>query len=133
MSDQVDVLARTIWGEARNQGRIGMEAVAAVIMKRAHNPGWWGHDVVSCCQKSLQFSCWNADDPNRAKMLDVTAEDPQFAEALAIAHDALAERLADPTQGADSYANLDVCKPDWANPHKATCKIGAHTFFKMER
>ena len=46
-SDPVDILARTIWGEARNQDRVGMEAVASVILHRARNPRWWGTDVVS--------------------------------------------------------------------------------------
>lgn len=131
-SDPVDILARTIWGEARNQGRIGMEAVASVIMHRAQNPRWWGTDVVSCCQKPHQFSCWNPGDPNRIKMLRVTEQDPAFATALAVARDALAERLADRTQGADSYANLGICSPAWAESNKMTCKIGDHTFFRIE-
>lgn len=131
-SDPIDILARTIWGEARNQGRIGMEAVASVIMQRAQNPRWWGSDVVSCCQKPRQFSCWNPGDPNRAKMLRVTEQDPTFATALVVARDALAGRLTDRTHGADSYANLGICSPAWAEPDKVTCKIGDHTFFRME-
>jgi N-acetylmuramoyl-L-alanine amidase len=82
-SEAVDILARTIWAEARNQGRVGMEAVATVILHRAKHPRWWGKDVVSCCQKPRQFSCWNPGDPNRLKMLRVTEQDPAFATALA--------------------------------------------------
>ena len=130
--DPVDILARTIWGEARNQGRVGMEAVASVIMHRAQNPRWWGSDVVSCCQKPHQFSCWNRGDPNRAKILRATEQDPAFTTALEVAREALAGRLADRTQGADSYANLGICSPHWAEPSKVTCKIGDHTFFRME-
>jgi N-acetylmuramoyl-L-alanine amidase len=130
--DPADILARTIWAEARNQGRIGMEAVASVIMNRARNPGWWGSDVVSCCQRPYQFSCWNPGDLNRAKLLRVTGQDPEFATATAVARDALAGRLADRTHGADSYANLGVCSPDWADPAKMTCQIGDHTFFRIQ-
>ena len=48
-SDQVlalDTLARTLWGEARGEGRAGMQAVANVIRNRAARPGWWGRSVV---------------------------------------------------------------------------------------
>ena len=32
--NHIDVMARTIWGEARGEGLKGMEAVGFVIMKR---------------------------------------------------------------------------------------------------
>lgn len=37
----VDVVARTIWGEARREGATGMQAVACVIANRVAAPGWW--------------------------------------------------------------------------------------------
>ena len=33
-----DVLARTLWAEARGEGQAGMEAVACVILNRAAHP-----------------------------------------------------------------------------------------------
>lgn len=36
---QVDVVARTIWGEARGEGANGMQAVANVIMNRTARGG----------------------------------------------------------------------------------------------
>jgi len=35
MSDPLDTMARTVWGEARGEGERGMEAIAWVIKNRA--------------------------------------------------------------------------------------------------
>ena len=66
---EVDVLARTIWGEARGEGKEGMEAVASVILNRTEiakrlDGYWWGNTIIQVCQKPYQFSCWNKLDPN---------------------------------------------------------------------
>jgi len=61
---ELDILAKTLWGEARGEGREGLIAVAWVIKNRADNPGWWGKSIELVCLKPYQFSCWNADDPN---------------------------------------------------------------------
>jgi spore germination cell wall hydrolase CwlJ-like protein len=127
-----DILARTIWGEARGEPSGGMEAVACVIVNRAANPRWWGHDIASVCLAPWQFSCWNADDPNRSKLMAITEADPQFTEALNIAAAAVAGALPDATNGADSYADLRVCHPSWAASAVPVAKIGNHTFFRLE-
>jgi hypothetical protein len=132
LTDPIDVLARTIWGEARGEAPGGMEAVAAVIVNRANHPRWWGRDLLSVCLKPWQFSCWNEDDPNRSKMLAVTPDDPDFLRALGIADRAALGRLSDPTHGADSYADLRYSHPSWAQNATPVAKIGNHTFFKLE-
>ena len=132
INDPADVLARTIWGEARGEPSGGMEAVASVILNRAAYPRWWGHDIVSVCLHPWQFSCWNADDPNRSQLMAVTEADPQFTEALNIAAAAVAGALPDTTNRADSYADLRVCHPKWAANNAPVAKIGNHTFFRLE-
>jgi spore germination cell wall hydrolase CwlJ-like protein len=132
LPDPIDILARTIWGEARGEPPGGMEAVAAVVLNRAAHPRWWGHDIAGVCLCPRQFSCWNADDPNRPKLEAVTGADPAFTHALVIADRAVRGQLADPTHGADSYADLRACAPDWADPAKITARIGNHTFFRLE-
>ncbi len=130
--DPQDVVARTIWGEARGDGVDGMTAVACVIMNRAHHPRWWGADPVMVCTKPWQFSCWNEGDPNRAKLIAVTDADPQFREALAIAARALADQLPDITHGADSYYALGTPKPDWVWGATETAVIGSQAFYRTE-
>lgn len=130
LSDPADVMARTLWGEARGEGTDGMKAVACVVMNRVANPGWWGRDVISVCLKAFQFSCWLPNDPNRAKLLSVTQEDMQFAEAVDIAHQAISGLLTDETDGATSYYERHITAPHWVANCVHTVDIGNHRFFK---
>lgn len=132
----IDVLARTLWGEARGEGILGMAAVAAVIMNRVRKrlspgkPNWWGEGIAGVCQKPYQFSCWNPDDPNRQKLLAVGESDPLFRQARVIAHLAAVGWLADPTGGADHYHATRV-KPKWSAGQIPTITIGRHIFYNL--
>ncbi len=130
--ESIDTLARTIWGEARNQSHEGMVAVANVVMNRVNNPRWWGKDVISVCKAPRQFSCWNKDDPNLPLLLRVTRSDERFVKCLEIAEKAVDGQLADVTKGADHYYNPAVVNPRWASPSKVTVTIGDHVFLRLE-
>lgn len=74
-SHEAQVLAQTIWGEARSHGEEGMRAVGHVILNRARaeKPRLFGDGVAGVAKKHnqrnvFQFSCWNPNDPNRRKM-----------------------------------------------------------------
>lgn len=132
---EADVLARTLWGEARGEGKEGMEAVASVILNRleiAKRSGgyWWGNSVIQICQKPHQFSCWNKLDPNFPKLLAVTEEDMNFATALRVARRALLGFVKDKTYGATHYHAL-TAKPDWAKSQTPTIRIGHHIFYLL--
>jgi spore germination cell wall hydrolase CwlJ-like protein len=131
----VDVLARTIWGEARGEGKPGMEAVANVVMNRvdhARNQGgyWWGNSVIEVCQKPYQFSAWNRRDPNYHKLLEVDETDPDFATAKRIARRAISGALDDRTHGASHY-HAKHANPYWARGRKPDAVIGNHMFYKL--
>ena len=135
-SPSMVTLAKTMWGEARGEGAEGMFAVGCVIRNRAAHPRWWGAGIVGVCQHSArgvyQFDCWSPRDPNRQKLLTVTAKDAAYAAALLAAHKLLVLKAADITHNADTYADLATCRPAWANPARETVKIGRHTFFRLE-
>ena len=130
----VDVLARTIYGEARGESVRGKEAVAAVVMnrvRRAQNRGgayWWGAGVEAVCRKPWQFSCWNPNDPNREKLDAVNTRDAAFASCLRIARRAVAGSLKDPTDGATHYHARGI-KPPWARLRGPCAVIGEHLFY----
>ncbi|WP_341913694.1 cell wall hydrolase [Ferrovibrio terrae] len=137
----LDTLARTLWGEARGEGRQGMIAVAWVILNRARKPCWWSRNkgdgieddtIEAVCRDPWQFSCWNVSDPNRAKLLAVDTADPAFRLALAVAEDALAGRLPpDPTSGACHYKVSSLPWPkDWGEPRDADFVHGHHAFYR---
>ena len=137
------VLARTLWGEARGEGVVGMQAVARVVINR-WRAGYRGRKTVTeVCLDPAQFSCWNADDPNRAQMLrlDRNARDPDFKDALATAADALTPaslegRVADPTLGAKHYVATTLpasLRPDWLLDKQPCAVIGRHEFYNNVR
>jgi spore germination cell wall hydrolase CwlJ-like protein len=131
----VDVLARTIWGEARGEGSAGMQAVASVVLNRlkvAQDKGgkyWWGAGIIEICQKPYQFSAWNKDDPNLPKVMAVDASDIHFATALRIARRALEGLLDDPVKGATHYHTAGV-RPAWSRAEKPVAVIGRHIFYR---
>ena len=134
----VDVMARTLWGEARSEGVEGMEAVAHVILNRvqyAKNNGgkfWWGHDVTTVCQRPYQFSCWNLSDPNRAKIIALDASDIHFATCLRIARRAVYGQLSvDITGGATHYHTMNV-NPVWSRGQTPVKIIGRHKFYDLK-
>ena len=131
LTNPVDVLARTLWAEARGEGVTGMRAVACVVRNRANNPRWWGRSIVDVCLKPWQFSCWNHNDPNRAKLLSVGQSDRQFQQALDAARETVAGRLPDLTRRADHYHTKAV-RPLWSRGVTPVVTLGNHVFFRLE-
>ncbi len=130
-----DVLARTLWGEARGEGTSGMQAVANVIVNRARiaqekGGFWWGNNIIQVCQKPYQFSCWNRTDPNFKKLQDVDETNLYFATALRIARRASLDQLDDITNGATHYHAASIT-PYWAKGKSPCAVIGAHKFYKF--
>lgn len=125
------VLARTIYGEARGEGREGMQAVANVVMNRTRLGGWWGSEVAAVCLKPWQFSVWNEGDPNRELILSKRPGDGDavFDEAWEIAGAAINGGLPDITGGATHYHTTAV-SPGWMDPAKQVATIGAHVFYR---
>lgn len=137
LADPVDIIARTIWGEARGDGYSGMTAVANVIATRAANPRWWGSGFVSVCTKPEQFDCWNKDETpgsDYQQMIAVTTADGDFVMARNIATEAVAGTLHDLTGGADSYYAPASVKapPAWATPDKFKVQVGKQLFYRVE-
>lgn len=127
-----DVLARTIYGEARGEKVRGQEAIAAVVINRlaAAREGrrWWGATVVEICRAPFQFSCWNEGDPNRLLIERVPEGDAVFQICRRIARRAITGGLIDPTRGATHYHTRSVT-PDWAIGHVPCARIGRHLFY----
>lgn len=132
----LDTMARTMWGEARSEGNVGMHAVANVIMNRyrmaLNSSGYakmWGNTPAGICTKPYQFSCWLSNDPNYKKLVAVSADkDPAFANALSLARQALQYKLPDITGGA-TYYHTKAIRPKWALNIEPISEIGSHKFY----
>ncbi|MDP2697573.1 cell wall hydrolase [Thalassospira sp.] len=128
-----DVLARTLYGEARGEDAPGIEAVAMVILNRVayackRGGYWWGNDVAAVCLKPSQFSCWNIGDPNRAKLLRLCDDDAAYRLCCHVARRALAGDLPDLVSGATHYHTRAV-HPWWARGRVPVAAIGRHVFY----
>lgn len=130
---ETDILARTIYGEARGESVRGKEAVAATIINRvnfAKKRGgyWWGDSVDGVCRKPFQFSCWNDGDPNLKKIMAVKPGHKVFDSCLRIARRAVGGALADPTNGATHYHHISA-SPPWSRARAPIAEIGRHLFY----
>lgn len=133
----IDTLARTIWGEARGEGYDGMQAVANVIMNRYRagqrseaKARQFGRTIEEVCTKPYQFSAWNANDPNRPRLLTVGMENAQFRTAHEIATRAVRGNLPDITNGADHY-HTNAVAPFWSQGQTPIASYGSHVFFRL--
>jgi len=130
-----DILARTLWGEARGESLVGQIAVAWTIRNRVNDGkarSWWGEGYAGVCKKPYQFSCWNKNDPNfpflsGAKPIPVA----EMAKAVMVATAVMDGAYPDPTGGATHYYATTMPKaPAWAAKAKQTLKLGHHVFFR---
>jgi spore germination cell wall hydrolase CwlJ-like protein len=130
-----DILARTLWGEARGESLVGQIAVAWTIRNRVNDgkaKSWWGEGYAGVCQKPYQFSCWNKTDPNYQFLIGVK-QIPfrELAQARIAADQVIDGKVPDCTGGATHYYATTMPKaPDWAAKAKQTLKLGRHVFFK---
>lgn len=127
--DDLGIVTRTLLGEARGEGKEGMQAVANVIANRSAKPSWWGKDFRTVCLKPYQFSCWLASDPNRDKIIGFDESLPIYGIAEEIAQQAMNGELEDITNGAVNYYAKGIKPPMWALGKMPCAIIGHHLFF----
>jgi N-acetylmuramoyl-L-alanine amidase len=128
----LDIMARTIYGEARNQPFVGMVAVAQVIVRRCR-----GKAPADICLARLQFSCWNKTDPNLRLVATVNPVSHAMLKARAAACIALAGLAEDVTGEATNYLTTwlaaDPKAPSWWAELQVTVTIGDHVFARPRR
>ena len=139
ITHDIDVLARTIYGEARGEyshsqgGLVAFMAVANVIMNRLKEPKKYGTSIAAVCQKPYQFSCWNSKDPNLSLIESMEpGENKLFDLTLEVASKVSKLQWPDITGGANHYyaTSMDT-PPKWALGQKCIRQIGRHKFFKL--
>jgi N-acetylmuramoyl-L-alanine amidase len=124
----IDLFARTLWGESAGESVRGIEALAAVVMNRAALPT--GRSIEDACRG---LPCWSLDNPDRSRMLGLKtgaglAGELLFTTCLRIARRAVAGLLEDPTGGATRYHDRSTL-PDWTSGREPTAEIGNRLFY----
>ena len=125
----MDVLARTLIGEADAEDLPGLAAVAWVIRTRAERGGWYGSDIYGVCRAPWQFSCWNHNDPNYPRIssdwLDVT---DNYYRAYGVACLVMMGEMDNPAPDADHYYCPELCAPAWKDKYREIAVVGGHRF-----
>ncbi|MBA4249034.1 MAG: hypothetical protein C0432_04395 [Candidatus Puniceispirillum sp.] len=149
--DDIHMMAKTIYGEAR--GEItknihflkklkdenalfihiqGLVAVGNIIYNRFKKQTWFGKTLSEVCVKPFQFSCWNANDPNRRKVENLKIDSDFFQLCLYVAEGVVNQKWDDITKGADHYHAVWLTPhPRWAKPECITNVIGQHVFYNI--
>jgi len=138
---QREVVAMTILGEARGEGKAGMYAVATVINTRVINREITPRQV---CLQYKQFSCWNDSDVNKAKLGELYLTHPMRHYAIRLAAN-ITELKRSYTKNADHYCNIYE-NPYWSYRKvklsngkiikviiKPVAIIGNHKFYKLRK
>ncbi len=129
----LDIAARTVYGEARGEARSAQVAVARTMVNRwKRTTGAFAKDdtLASACLRASQFSGWTPSDPNFAKQLSASYADSVFLDCLQSVLIALAlTEDADPTLGATHYYSTNIGTPVWAIGHTPSAVIGMFRFY----
>lgn len=144
LSSDVDIIALTLWGEARNQGPEGRIAIANVIRNRvAAQQSHFGRTPREVCLKPKQFSCWipeGGEDNHGVLMATVLhlskgePAGPLVRECQWIAKGLVDNAFVDNTHGATHYLVGDLFQnnpPSWARDQRPLARIGAHVFLRV--
>ncbi len=117
----------TVWQEARGEPFDGKVAVAEVILHRTKRKFCSDGTVASTCLWPLQFSGWNAKDPNRIKAATLNSMDPGVQDCVKAWCEA-ADRGSNLVPEVMHYFNPAICSPDWAEGATVIAEIGNHRF-----
>lgn len=134
LNDDLDILARTIFGEARgdykNFGLASFIAIADVIINRKSKN--FQKTITEVCLAPYQFSCWNENDPNYVVISKPIIDSLIFKKCVYVAQNVFEGKWPDLTDGCDHY-HLKGIKPYWAARLTPKRMIGSHCFYELTK
>jgi N-acetylmuramoyl-L-alanine amidase len=136
--NDVDILARTLYGEAEPGDEADAIAIAWVVKNRMALRNW-PDTAAKVCLQPKQFSCWNPEPVGfPARLMKMKVDDTKagqwFAFCVETAEKVLAGEIPDPTKRATHYYATWLRKPPaWARGKSPTYSTPAgrftHLFF----
>lgn len=130
--EELDLMTRTLWGEARSQSDEEIASIANVIINRVISPRW-PSTFAGVIKDPGQFLVWSDGDPNRPLMVRLRTEDISYQRVFAIALDVVSQRYLgydDPTNGMTHYHHGQDA-PYWAANAIAAVQIGDARFYRL--
>lgn len=144
--DKVTLLALCIWGEARGEPIEAQVGVGCVVRNRVNDPGkdWWGDTYREVLLKPKQFSCFNLNDPNRAKIEHILEEEraadylgwvpemqsQMYCQCYWVADGVYEDSIIDNTRGSTHYHSGSIV-PSWAVGKEPRIQLGRLVFYKI--
>lgn len=120
-----------MWREARGEGPKAMIAVGCCVRNRVTRPTWWGRDYIDVITKKWQFSAMAAPgDPQL--IVYPKSGDKQFEQALEAATWIIDGSTHHPMPGADSYYDISIPRPKWADGTNYVGSIGRLRFHNTD-
>lgn len=113
----IDLLTRTIIGEAASEPEQGQAAVASVVLNRL-NSGQYGGTVRDVLFARNQFQPWT-DAGTRERLMNISMDSPEYQNARRVAEAVVSGQVQDFSQGALNFANPEVVR-QYADSGKAT-------------
>lgn len=139
-SDDIDILARTIYGEARGEygcvegGLASLIAVGNVVMNRLEASENYGKTISEVCLKPWQFSCWNRNDPNHDLLMKPEIIDPVFTICHEVATKVSNGEWPDITKGSEHYHATSLAQlPAWAKGQRPRFQLSRHIFYQLQK
>ena len=136
---EAQLMALTIYGEARGESREGKIAVGSVILERVEHREWDGKTLHEVCLMPYQFSCFLPADPN-FKALKLIAGDwgtkiarsKVLAECYQVATgliDGIITRTPEIAAAHCCQYKTKKASAAWAKKMKVILTIGQHEFY----
>jgi len=137
----LQILALTIYGEARGESDAGKIAVGSVILERVDHRDWDGKTIPEVCLKKWQFSCFLENDPNFGRLLHIAenwdeamALDPALNDCYGIAAGLLSGKVPRTPEIAAAHCcqyatEMGAKAVAWDDKMKVVAAIGRHVFF----
>jgi len=129
------ILALTIYAEARGESLEGKIAVGSVILERVDHRTWDGDTIHEVCLWPMQFSCYNPADPNRTMLKKITdtwrdeiGKNKTLQECMEISQGLISGSIERYPKALD-YFNPAVCQPVWEKEKTFVAEIGHHKFY----
>lgn len=136
--EPAQLMALTIYAEARGEPREGKIAVGSVILERVDHRNWDGTTIKEVCLWPVQFSCYLSGDPQRVKLVKIAKnfnDELQHNEKLRECYDIACQMICGTIKrnvDATEYINPKAVSilPEWYFKLEKVVVIGNHEFFR---
>lgn len=134
LSNNINILARTLFREGNDQGEDGRKAIASVIYNRANKDR---NKIASVIKRPKAFSCWNgmtsSDWSNFVykipkETVNNKTQEKIWFDCVKIAEDVFSGKFKSTIGDRNSYYNPDKANPNWGKQLKNVKTIKNHKF-----